>query len=201
LRGFFATRPKIACRGVFRDVEELIEAIETYIERHNQSPKAFIWTARATDILEKVKRARTCLRMSLRIRFINRIDYEPALALGEITLDDFVETFETPLTFWSADRYENQWREGIDRLLKEASRSCLITSMLDPKTEVFGVWWKLYRDGDQVVVQNQMLLSDVFGKNFDADEPYRSIPDRLSVNADGEPVAEWFLKFDKIGPL
>src|ERR1039457_1626514 len=42
-------------RGVFRDLEELIMAIGTYIDRHNESPKPFIWTARAADILEKVK--------------------------------------------------------------------------------------------------------------------------------------------------
>jgi transposase len=48
-------------RGVFRDLEELILAIGNYIDRHNQNPKPFIWTARATDILEKVKRARSAL--------------------------------------------------------------------------------------------------------------------------------------------
>jgi transposase len=48
-------------RGVFRDVEELITAIGNYIDHHNQNPKPFIWTARATDILEKVKRARRAL--------------------------------------------------------------------------------------------------------------------------------------------
>jgi hypothetical protein len=116
--------------------------------------------------------------MSLRIRVIKKTDYEPALALGEITLDDFVETFETLLTFWGADRYEYQWREGLDRLLKGAAKSCLITSMLDSKYENFGVWWKLYREGDQVVVQNQLLLSDVLGRHFDPDDPYQSIPDR-----------------------
>jgi transposase len=45
-------------RGVFRDVEELIKAIGDYIGHHNLEPKPFIWTAKATDILEKVKRAR-----------------------------------------------------------------------------------------------------------------------------------------------
>ena len=45
-------------RGVFRDLEELIMAIGTYIDRHNECPKPFIWTARAGDVLEKVKRAR-----------------------------------------------------------------------------------------------------------------------------------------------
>jgi len=45
-------------RGVFHSVEELIAAIDQYIDRHNESPKPFIWTAKAADILEKVKRAR-----------------------------------------------------------------------------------------------------------------------------------------------
>jgi transposase len=48
-------------RGVFRDVIELVEAIDDYIAHHNRHPKPFIWTASATDILEKVKRARKAL--------------------------------------------------------------------------------------------------------------------------------------------
>jgi transposase len=48
-------------RGVFRDVEELITAIDQYVDRHNEGPKPFIWTASASDILEKVKRARKAL--------------------------------------------------------------------------------------------------------------------------------------------
>jgi transposase len=48
-------------RGVFRDVEELITAIDQYVDRHNESPKPFIWTAKASDILEKVMRARKAL--------------------------------------------------------------------------------------------------------------------------------------------
>ena len=48
-------------RGVFRDVEELIMAIGDYIDKHNHRPKPFVWTAKASEILEKVKRARTAL--------------------------------------------------------------------------------------------------------------------------------------------
>lgn len=36
-------------------------AIGDYIDHHNQSPKPFIWTAKANDILEMVTRARTAL--------------------------------------------------------------------------------------------------------------------------------------------
>jgi transposase len=48
-------------RGIFRDVEELIMAIGDYIDKHNGKPKPFVWTAKAADILEKVKRARAVL--------------------------------------------------------------------------------------------------------------------------------------------
>jgi hypothetical protein len=48
-------------RGVFRDLEELIMAVGDYIDRHNEKPKPFIWTASARDILEKVTRARKSL--------------------------------------------------------------------------------------------------------------------------------------------
>ena len=47
--------------GVFRSVNDLIAAITDYIAHHNKDPKPFIWTASASDILEKVKRARTKL--------------------------------------------------------------------------------------------------------------------------------------------
>jgi len=45
-------------RGVFRNIAELTQAITDYIEVHNANPKPFIWTAAASDILEKVKRGR-----------------------------------------------------------------------------------------------------------------------------------------------
>ena len=48
-------------RGVFHSVKELVTAIIVSVEQHNKEPKPFIWTARASDILEKVKRGRAAL--------------------------------------------------------------------------------------------------------------------------------------------
>jgi transposase len=48
-------------RGVFRSVPQLIEAIHAYIDEHNDNPKPFVWTAKAEDILEKVRGARAVL--------------------------------------------------------------------------------------------------------------------------------------------
>jgi transposase len=53
-------------RGVFRSVAELEQAIADYLDHHNQQPKPFIWTARASDILEKVKRGRAALENKAR---------------------------------------------------------------------------------------------------------------------------------------
>ena len=48
-------------RGVFHSVDELVDKIMTYIEKYNQESKPFVWTAKAEDIIEKVKRARSVL--------------------------------------------------------------------------------------------------------------------------------------------
>src|ERR1017187_2032161 len=47
------TRKRIR-RGVFKSVQELIEAIEHYMKTNNQIPKPFVWTKRVDEILERV---------------------------------------------------------------------------------------------------------------------------------------------------
>src|SRR5712675_232820 len=68
VEGFFAklTRQRLK-RGVFTSVEALQERILAYIQEHNRRPKPFIWTAKANDILEKVKRAKANLNNSLSV--------------------------------------------------------------------------------------------------------------------------------------
>jgi len=51
-------------RGTFENVDTLIEAIGEYLSRHNEAPKPFVWTAKASDILAKVMRARAALKKS-----------------------------------------------------------------------------------------------------------------------------------------
>ena len=48
-------------RGTFPSVRKLVGAIEDYIAEHNLAPKPFIWTAKASDILAKVSRAKNAL--------------------------------------------------------------------------------------------------------------------------------------------
>lgn len=48
-------------RGVFRNVEELEQAINGYISAHNETPQRIVWTKTAENLLEKISRARATL--------------------------------------------------------------------------------------------------------------------------------------------
>lgn len=48
-------------RGSFRNVKDLINAINSYIESHNQNPKAFIWTASVESIMAKIIKCKEAL--------------------------------------------------------------------------------------------------------------------------------------------
>ena len=45
-------------RGVFHSVPHLVQALQEYLVHYNASPTPFVWTAKASDILRKVTRAR-----------------------------------------------------------------------------------------------------------------------------------------------
>src|SRR5258708_24361071 len=55
-------------RGAFHNVRELIAVIQSYIASNNQNPKLFTWTAKASDILEKVKRSQATLQKLQSVR-------------------------------------------------------------------------------------------------------------------------------------
>jgi transposase len=48
-------------RGNFRNVPELITAIQEYLEHHNQNPRIFTWTASVKSILTKVAKCKEAL--------------------------------------------------------------------------------------------------------------------------------------------
>ena len=41
-------------RDAFTSVDQLVTTIMAYIAKHNDDPKAFVWTAKVDDILAKV---------------------------------------------------------------------------------------------------------------------------------------------------
>lgn len=60
-RWFRNLTDKCIRRGAFGDVPQWIDTIMNYIAAHNKDPQSIVWTAKAEDILAKVRRARATL--------------------------------------------------------------------------------------------------------------------------------------------
>jgi hypothetical protein len=110
---------------------------------------------------------------------------------GEIELDNYRETFLAIIGFWSPLDYSEHWSRSVRRLVETKRESCLITSLHDPQVVEVLHWWLLYPVGDQVIVQNSLLLGRHALSSLDTRDPYRSIPVRSQVSEEGEPISEW----------
>jgi CdiI N-terminal domain len=110
---------------------------------------------------------------------------------GKICVGDYAETFITSLVSWNPNAYERHWVSALRRLLEGASKSALITSYVEPELADHLVWWPLYREGDTVYVQNHMLFYDQLEKPFSPRDPWQTVPQRRTVNGEGQRISEW----------
>jgi transposase/DNA-binding CsgD family transcriptional regulator len=60
-RWFSEITTKRIRRGSFKNVKELIMAIQQYLQSHNQNPQVFIWTASTESILRKISKCKDLL--------------------------------------------------------------------------------------------------------------------------------------------
>jgi hypothetical protein len=110
---------------------------------------------------------------------------------GKIRINDYRETFVASLIFWGAHDYERQWIAALQRLVEGANRSILISSYVEPVSEGFLFCWTLYRVGETVCIQNQMLFFDQLSGPFNVESPWDSVGKRESFNAEGLKISEW----------
>jgi hypothetical protein len=117
------------------------------------------------------------------------------VAYGKIVISDFQETFAASLAFWTRDDYDRHWRKALEKLISGADRSALITDYVEPPAYPYSggylFWWPLYRDGDTVYVQSQILFFDQLSQPFSPENPWDSVRDRQVVNGDGQNISEW----------
>ncbi|UPT75519.1 MAG: hypothetical protein M0D55_07535 [Elusimicrobiota bacterium] len=125
----------------------------------------------------------------------------PRTANAEIVIGNHREIIEVPLQYWRREQYRAQWREAIGRLQSGHASSCLITSMVDPAKANFLMWWPMWREGETVFIQNQLLFMDSIQGRFDERNPYRHIPVRATKSEDGEKVSEWSIPLQTIRSL
>jgi transposase len=114
---FFAeiTRNRIR-RGAFKSVAELKAAIMQYLENHNADPKPFVWTKSASQILEKVARCETNVRVTTLVEFCFSFSCFPllvflnALPLSLDGFENFPDRFESCLALLKAQLKDSSRR-------------------------------------------------------------------------------------------
>ncbi len=104
---------------------------------------------------------------------------------------EFREVLETSLEYWTAEQYEEQWSVALGEIESGANQSALVTSVTDPRTTNFLFWWPLYRVGDSVFVQNQVLMLDEIRNKFSLDRIGDFVPERETINEEGDRISEW----------
>ncbi len=110
---------------------------------------------------------------------------------GRILIGDFSERFVASLADWSPADYETHWLTSARRILSGQAKSAFVTSFTAPNKGPYLVRWPLYRIGDVVCIQNQLLFYDQLSQSFAIDRLYDFVKDRETFSEDGEEISEW----------
>lgn len=122
-----------------------------------------------------------------------------AEAPGRIIIGDFTETFRVPLGFWDESDYRRSWRQAFEVLnANPHSTSCLMTSMTDPRNSNFLVCWPMYREGEEVYIQNAIIFLDEIEEAFDPAAPWGCVGPRRGIDEDGNKISEWITSMDSL---
>lgn len=142
--------------------------------------------------------------MPFSIRFIN----EPLLypfddpktpgALGVLVMGEAKERFCSSLHQWNKQQYESQWRQAIHMLLNESSKAALIVEYVGPDFSSHLEWWAMYREGETVYLQDQLLFYSQLRETFSLDAPFASLRDRETISEGGRQISEWSVSLSEI---
>jgi hypothetical protein len=128
---------------------------------------------------------------SFAIGFVDTKPTDDGHAMGFIQIGDFSERFVVTLNHWDAATYSRHWHEALRRLLTGSPAVGLMTWMTPPRSRDAARAWILYRDGEQVFIQERIFVSPEHRARFDEHQQLVDIAGRQTVNADGDRISEW----------
>jgi CdiI N-terminal domain len=124
---------------------------------------------------------------------------DSAEASGRIVIGDFTETFRVPLGFWDEADYRRSWHRAFEVLSANPhTTSCLMTSMTDPGNSNFLGCWPMYREGEDVYIQNALIFLDEIEGDFDSAAPWDRVGPRHTIDEDGNKLSEWTTSMDSL---
>ena len=104
-----------------------------------------------------------------------------------------------PLGFWDESDYRRSWRVAFEVLSASShSTSCLMTSMTNPHTSNFLACWPMYREGEDVYIQNAIIFLDEIDGDFDTTAPWGYVGPRHGIDEDGNKISEWITSMESL---
>lgn len=126
---------------------------------------------------------------------------DPAMAGGEIRLDDHKETFPLVTTYWSCDEYRCQWMEALSALTDDLVNSCLLITDVQPLSDsTAAFYWVLFRDQEVVYVQERFTRNRESMALMPATAVEKHIEPRFLSDSEEEQarISEWTVSFEDV---
>ena len=118
-------------------------------------------------------------------------------AVGRLVIGDWEEIFVSTLYHWNKTQYEAQWHHAIRSLLDGSAKAALIVEYLGEDAGRLW-WWPMYRVGDTVHLQQQILFFDQLKEPFSIGNAFSSLRDRLTISEEGHAFSEWSVPVSEI---
>ena len=118
--------------------------------------------------------------------------------LVKITMNNFEEIGEMYLNYWKQDSYIEQWKIGVDRILKYGLESSLLftsTSLWGPNFA-----WILYLVDKKIIIQERVFLpGDTIDAGFSLEgDFYKYIGRRETHSEELEKYSEWIVDLNDL---
>jgi hypothetical protein len=120
-----------------------------------------------------------------------------------LTINKSVEFFEIDFSFWKKEDYITQWKECMDSIISGCKKGIIITSISNPETANIFLAWILYVDGNNIYVQNIMIIVDDLDEIISEDYiRYEYIHSdrakRKIIDEEGNEISEWIINMDDV---
>jgi hypothetical protein len=112
-------------------------------------------------------------------------------APGMLKLGNSTEEFLANLSLWGKLDYKSHWSRELKALFEGSPKAALVVSYDDPKAASNMEIWRVYRDGEWLHFQNQLLSYSNLPDAFEISEISRYIEDRKVMTAEGNRISEW----------
>jgi len=119
-------------------------------------------------------------------------------ARGAIVLGGFREEFLASLGEWTEEGYRQQWKRSIRSLLDGERKAVLITTFSSPTSASHLEWWALYREGEKVLVQNQLVFFKDIQGVFDVNRAVDALREHQSHGEEGTRISEWVVSINEL---